>query len=244
MELGGNALPVLELHGPIETIRIEAALDTIATRHPDAPTWTFDLESRGPGQHTLRLTDGADGEHTAFPLRALADLLTHGARGSFMTRRLAATPLQRELLADADAHPDPDRQVEQAAWDWHGPLDVARFTAAWCSVFAHESVLRTAFDDQAEPEMPSSEAGRGTPPPHRPTARRRAPTRHDRLRVLARRSGHGGRRGLLHQRRHRILRTRTAALHRHRRPRRGPVEASPDRGGDRKASQLGRCLGW
>lgn len=152
VKLGRSALPVLELHGPIKATRIEAALDSIATRHPGAPTWTADLESRGPGQHTLRFTDRADGEQTDFPLGTLADLLTHGG-SSLMTRRFAATPLQRELLADADAHPDPGRQVEQAAWDWHGPLDVERFTAAWRSVFARESVLRTAFDDQAEPGL-------------------------------------------------------------------------------------------
>lgn len=153
VELGRGALPVLELHGPIETARIKAALDSIATRYSGAPAWTADLESRGPGQHTLRFTDGADGERTEFPVGALADLLTHAGRGSLTTRHLPATPLQRELLADADAHPGPGRQVEQAAWDWHGPLDAARFTAAWRSVFARESVLRTAFDDQAEPGL-------------------------------------------------------------------------------------------
>ncbi|MEU6679804.1 condensation domain-containing protein [Streptomyces sp. NPDC046925] len=153
VEIGPSALPVLELHGPIESTHIEAALDSIATCHPDAPAWTADLESRGPGQHTLRFTDGADDERSEFPLGALADLLTHAGRGSFMTRCLPATPLQRDLLADADTHPDPGRQVEQAAWDWHGPLDVARFTAAWHSVFTHESVLRTTFDDQPEPGL-------------------------------------------------------------------------------------------
>ena len=153
VELGRSAPPVLELRGPIETTRVEAALDSIAARHPGTPGWTADLRSRGRGRHTVRFKDGADGEPTAFPLGALADLLTHGGRGSFMTRQLAATPRQRELLADADAHPGLGRQVEQAAWDWHGPLDVARFTAAWRSVFARESVLRTAFDDQGEPGL-------------------------------------------------------------------------------------------
>ncbi|MFF1699307.1 condensation domain-containing protein [Streptomyces sp. NPDC058257] len=153
VELGPSALPVLELHGPIESTHIEAALDSIATCYPDAPAWTADLESRGPGQHTLRFTGGADDERSAFPLGAFADLLTHAGRGSFMSRCLPATPLQRDLLADADTHPDPGRQVEQAAWDWHGPLDVARFTAAWNSVFANESVLRTTFDDRPEPGL-------------------------------------------------------------------------------------------
>src|SRR5689334_3871378 len=153
VELGRGSLPVVELHGQIKTTCIEATLDSIAIRYPQAPAWRAHLESRKPGHHTLRFTGGADGAQTEFPLGILADLLTGGGRGSLMTRRLAATPLQRELLADADAHPDPARQVEQAAWDWHGPLDTARFTAAWRSVCAHESVLRTAFDDQAEPGL-------------------------------------------------------------------------------------------
>lgn len=153
VELGPSALPVLELHGPVESTHIEAALDSIATCHPDAPVWRADLESRGPGHHTLRFTDGADDERSEFPLGALADLLTQAGRGSFMARRLPATSLQRDLLADADTHPDPGRQVEQAAWDWHGPLDAARFTAAWHSVSARESVLRTTFDAQPKPGL-------------------------------------------------------------------------------------------
>lgn len=153
VELSRGVLPVLELHGPIDTARIEAALDSIAARHPDALAWKTDLEKRGPGRHTLRFTDGADGDRSAFPLGALADLLTHAGRGSFTTRRLAATPLQRELLADADAHPGPGRQVEQLAWGWRGPLDLVRFATAWRSVFARESVLRTAVDDLAGPGL-------------------------------------------------------------------------------------------
>lgn len=153
VEIGPSALPVLELHGPVESTHIEAALDSIATCHPDAPAWTADLDRRGPGQHTLRFMAGADDGQSEFPLGALADLLTQAGRGSLMTRCLPATPLQRDLLADADTHPDPGRQVEQAAWDWHGPLDTARFTAAWHSVVAHESVLRTTFDDQPEPGL-------------------------------------------------------------------------------------------
>ncbi|MFE7174410.1 condensation domain-containing protein [Streptomyces sp. NPDC057616] len=53
------------------------------------------------------------------------------------------TPLQLQRLAEALA--SPGRQVEQLLWRWHGPLDVARLTAAWQAVGDHESVLRTAF---------------------------------------------------------------------------------------------------
>ncbi|MFD8151490.1 condensation domain-containing protein [Streptomyces sp. NPDC059720] len=151
VDLGRGPLPVVELHGPVGTDRVEAALDTIAARHPDAPACSADLVNRGPGRSTLRLVDEADGDRAEFPLGALADLLTHRGRGPLTTRQVAATPLQRELLAGADA--GLGHQVEQASWDWYGPLDVARFTAAWRSVSARESVLRTAFDDWAEPGL-------------------------------------------------------------------------------------------
>ncbi|AVZ77942.1 peptide synthase condensation domain-containing protein (plasmid) [Streptomyces lunaelactis] len=147
-----GALPVLELHGSLDTARVEAALDSIAIRHPDAPAWRPALETHGPGHHTLRFTADAGAAHSDFPLGLLADLLTNEPASCVLpARRAAATPLQRELLADADAHPGTGRQVEQLAWDWHGPLDTERFTAAWRSVFDCESVLRTAFDDGPEP---------------------------------------------------------------------------------------------
>ncbi|MGR8006925.1 condensation domain-containing protein [Streptomyces hypolithicus] len=68
-------------------------------------------------------------------------------------RGVEPTPLQRELLADADAHPGTGRHVEQLTWDWHGPLDTDRFTAAWQSVFDRESVLRAAFDATDGPRI-------------------------------------------------------------------------------------------
>lgn len=55
--------------------------------------------------------------------------------------------LQRELLRDATGGAEHGgRHVEQLSWNWHGPLDTDRFTAAWQSVFDHELVLRAAFD--------------------------------------------------------------------------------------------------
>ncbi|MFD1276984.1 condensation domain-containing protein [Streptomyces kaempferi] len=38
-------------------------------------------------------------------------------------------------------------------WDWSGPLDVARFAAAWQSVVDRESVLRACFDWVASPRL-------------------------------------------------------------------------------------------
>ncbi|MCG5122391.1 condensation domain-containing protein [Streptomyces sp. NEAU-PBA10] len=66
---------------------------------------------------------------------------------------VAASPLQRELLADADAHPGTGRQIEQLTWVWHGPLDTGRFTAAWQSVFDREAVLRSSFDHGRDPAL-------------------------------------------------------------------------------------------
>ncbi|MEV7189662.1 condensation domain-containing protein [Kitasatospora sp. NPDC093102] len=55
--------------------------------------------------------------------------------------------LQRELLSQVIGTAEPGgRHVEQLSWNWHGPLDTERFTAAWQSVFDHETVLRAAFD--------------------------------------------------------------------------------------------------
>ncbi|MFF0414191.1 condensation domain-containing protein [Kitasatospora sp. NPDC004745] len=64
--------------------------------------------------------------------------------------------LQREMLRQVAGRSDHDgRHVEQLSWNWHGPLDTARFTAAWQSVFDHETVLRAAFDwdDPGDPWM-------------------------------------------------------------------------------------------
>ncbi|MFD8425638.1 condensation domain-containing protein [Streptomyces sp. NPDC059466] len=43
--------------------------------------------------------------------------------------------------------------LEQLYWDWSGPLDVARFAAAWQSVVDRESVLRACFDWVAAPRL-------------------------------------------------------------------------------------------
>ncbi|WP_169314207.1 condensation domain-containing protein [Streptomyces piniterrae] len=59
---------------------------------------------------------------------------------------VAATPRQRELLAQSPAHPGAGHHVEQLHWTWHGPLDSERFTAAWQAVFERETLLRAAFD--------------------------------------------------------------------------------------------------
>ncbi|MFE9683971.1 condensation domain-containing protein [Streptomyces sp. NPDC002701] len=139
--------PALEVHGPLEGSRLEAVLDEVAVRHPDAFARPHRIDHAGPAHHTLRLAAGAPG--ATVPWGLLADLLTHPAPRARTAQALSPTPLQRELLADADAHCG--RHVERLAWAWHGPLDPDRFRAAWQSVVDHESVLRSAFGDGAEP---------------------------------------------------------------------------------------------
>ncbi|MEU6162276.1 condensation domain-containing protein [Streptomyces sp. NPDC047130] len=132
----------LELRGPLDRARIEAALDHAAVHAPAAPGHR--IEHHGPGHHTLCLT-ACD----AYPVGLLADLLTRPAAASPGSPRVPPTPLQQELLAEADARPG--LHVEQLTLSWHGPLDTARFRASWQSVTDRESVLRTAFDDGPEP---------------------------------------------------------------------------------------------
>ncbi|MFJ5780138.1 condensation domain-containing protein [Streptomyces sp. NPDC093094] len=143
--------PTLELHGPLDETRLEAALDQAAVRTPGTPALRHRVDRHDAGHHTLRLTaEDPEPPGGPFPYGLLADLLTRPpASGARTTRALAPTPLMRELLADADAHPG--RHVERLSWAWHGPLDPDRFRAAWQSVVDHESVLRAAFDDGPEP---------------------------------------------------------------------------------------------
>ncbi len=142
--------PALELRGPLDPARLKAALDHLAVHDPDARAWRHRVDELGPGHHALRLaTDDTGIPADVFPYGRLADLLTHPLPGAQPARSLAATPLQRELLADSDAHPG--RHVQQLTVVWHGPLDPERLRAAWQSVTDSESVLRAAFDDGPEP---------------------------------------------------------------------------------------------
>ncbi|MFI1734600.1 condensation domain-containing protein [Streptomyces acidicola] len=138
--------PALEVHGPLEGDQLEAALDQVAVHHPDTLARPHLVDPHAPAPHTLRLPAGTA---TAFPWGLLADLLTHPAPGARTARSVPPTTLQRELLADADAHPG--RHVERLTWAWHGRLDVDRFRASWQSVVDRESVLRAAFGDGPDP---------------------------------------------------------------------------------------------
>ncbi|MFD8309215.1 condensation domain-containing protein [Streptomyces sp. NPDC059690] len=93
--------------------------------------------------------------------RALAALTTAGSNTApapaeeprWAAASVPVTPQQRALLPHALAHRATGRWVQQLHWRWHGPLDTGRFTAAWQSVFAHESVLRAAFDTGSGPRL-------------------------------------------------------------------------------------------
>ncbi|WP_265546720.1 condensation domain-containing protein [Streptomyces drozdowiczii] len=123
-------------------------------RHAPRPSWLPSLEPADDGHHTLRLTpDGPSAGHAAapFPAGLFADLLTVAESGPAPAPRIEPTPLQRELLADADAHPGTEGWCEQLAVTWYGPLDPERLAAAWQSVAERESVLRAAFEEGPEP---------------------------------------------------------------------------------------------
>ncbi|OIJ68013.1 hypothetical protein WN71_009380 [Streptomyces mangrovisoli] len=60
---------------------------------------------------------------------------------------------QRALVREAVEGRERGRHVEQLCWVWNGPLDTARFSAAWQSVVERESVLRASFDWVASPRL-------------------------------------------------------------------------------------------
>ncbi|MER6735913.1 condensation domain-containing protein [Streptomyces puniciscabiei] len=152
----------LELHGPLDAACFHRALHRIAEICPGVRHQGPRLLRHGPDLHTVEFPAGTDAS-VPYPVGLLADLLTAapepvhdgppgggpsegpapGRPCGTLPRTHPVTPLQRQRLADALARPD--HQAEQVVWRWYGPLDTARFTAAWQAVGEHESVLRTAF---------------------------------------------------------------------------------------------------
>ncbi|MER6074423.1 condensation domain-containing protein [Streptomyces sp. NPDC001852] len=152
----------LRLHGPLDAACFHQALHRIAESRPDTRQAGPRLLRHGPDLHTVVLP-GEAGASAPYPVGLLADLLTaapdaavpDGRPGAgtptgagdrscgTLPRTEPVTALQRQRLADALARPD--QQVEQIAWRWYGPLDTARFEAAWRAVGERESVLRTGF---------------------------------------------------------------------------------------------------
>ncbi len=123
---GGPAYP-LEVRARIAGGRLHIGIDRSARHIGDAAA--ADLEE------ALRAL-----------LKELAD-----APGAPVPLVFRATPQQSALYRGGDARPGTGHHVEQLVWVWHGPLDTARFTASWQSVFDRETVLRTAFTGGPEP---------------------------------------------------------------------------------------------
>ncbi|MDC2959376.1 condensation domain-containing protein [Streptomyces gilvifuscus] len=100
------------------------------------------------------LPDGRTDHRALAALTAAAsDTASTPGESRWAAASVPVTPQQRALLPHALAHRGTGRFVQQLHWRWHGPLDTGRFTAAWQSVFAHESVLRAAFDGDHKPRM-------------------------------------------------------------------------------------------
>jgi hypothetical protein len=156
---------MLELRGPLDAALMEAALARVAADRPELRGIQPHTVHREAGHHILQFD-------ACYPLGVLADLLTLAApappgppgssgraQRTLAQRRplvqlpepCALTPLQHELLTDPATLPH--QQVAQLLWRWHGPLDTGRFTAAWQSVFDHESVLRAAFVFDPQPRL-------------------------------------------------------------------------------------------
>ncbi|WP_328443664.1 condensation domain-containing protein [Streptomyces sp. NBC_00386] len=147
----------MELHGTLDTAFFHRALHRVAEIRPGARHGGFRLLRHQPDLHTVELS-GTEAAPAPAAVGLLADLLTAApepcpdggpAAGSAgppcrtLPRTEPLTPLQQQRLADALARPG--HQAEQILWRWHGPLDTARFEAAWHAVGERESVLRTAF---------------------------------------------------------------------------------------------------
>ncbi|MFE9932620.1 condensation domain-containing protein [Streptomyces sp. NPDC005533] len=154
----GSAL-VLGVRGLRHDADAEMFAARIAERHR---RFRVTLEGHGPGRHTLRLLPDAGTPGPTSPSgtspggellsgELLADLL-----GPYpgAAEPLALAGDRRELLVAALTGADgPDRYLEQVHWNWSGPLDRARFDAAWQSVCGRESILRAAFDWTAVPRL-------------------------------------------------------------------------------------------
>lgn len=112
------------------------------------------VEGHSAGLLLADLLDAYGPEDGAVPrgvARPVAD--GPGAPTPRTEETVALPPHQHGLLLDALAHQSTGRYVEQLFWQWHGPLDVERFTSAWQSVADCETVLRAAFDLDETPRL-------------------------------------------------------------------------------------------
>ncbi|MEW1893396.1 condensation domain-containing protein [Streptomyces sp. NPDC085659] len=126
-----------ELCGPLDPGPAEAVAARVTQRH----AYTVTAEPSGAGRLTLRVAH-AQGGPARPGAEVFADVLAlaGGARDT-----VTVTGHQQDLIRAAVEEPA-GGHVGQVAWNWTGPVDLARFTAAWLSVADRETVLRAAFD--------------------------------------------------------------------------------------------------
>ena len=138
---------VVEVCGVGDQAHAAALAARLAERHHRRPV----VLGRDPvGRRVLRLGPAALSDEVLSD-EVLADLL---APLDGVEALLAVTGRQRDLLLAAVSGPqDRGCHVEQVSWTWSGPLDRARFTAAWQSVAEREPVLRARFDLTAAPRL-------------------------------------------------------------------------------------------
>ncbi|MFD8788694.1 condensation domain-containing protein [Kitasatospora sp. NPDC059599] len=113
---------------------------------PDTPGHPDDFDALNAPDRPPRLFVGLAPSPPGHAVELLAELreaLAHPPEPV----TVPTSALQREMLHQVLGQPDHGgRHIEQLSWNWHGPLDTERFTAAWQSVMDHETVLRAAFD--------------------------------------------------------------------------------------------------
>jgi hypothetical protein len=139
---------VLELYGALTPAEADRLAARLVERHR---AFSVLFTSHTDSRHTLTLVPrGTARGRALLSPELLADilLLPVGAR----TVPLSGTQRAR-VRAAVRASDDPGRHVEQVALRWTGPLDPHRFVAAWQSVAASESVLRSAFDWVGSPRL-------------------------------------------------------------------------------------------
>ncbi|MER7755347.1 condensation domain-containing protein [Kitasatospora sp. NPDC097643] len=141
-EAGADALWERTVDGPDGLDRLLAELGRSLTTGSRMRALLVDDRRGGPRRLFLGIAAGP----SARAVRLVAELREALAQPPEPVT-VPTSALQREMLRQVIGRSDhAGRHVEQLSWNWHGPLDTERFTAAWQSVFDHETVLRAAFD--------------------------------------------------------------------------------------------------
>ncbi|WP_406730266.1 condensation domain-containing protein [Streptomyces sp. NBC_01794] len=138
--------PVLELRGPVDPARIEAAFDRAAAHQGEGMAWQHRLLRHGPDHHTLHLSTEAEGVPAGFPAGLLADLLTLAL---VTTSPLA--PAQYAALRAARTGTRP--RYTSAVLEARGPLDPVALRHALYAVVAAHPLLSARLDSRSGGRM-------------------------------------------------------------------------------------------